>query len=147
MDERQPELSCHLAGFHMLFGQSETILTWPGNKARYYLLSTQPTLFGEVAMMRGWGRIGKRGGEKTEMFATEREAATHFLELARQKRVKGYRPVGTCGNRAIGQLSAKAQRASGLEASGADLFSPKIRRACHLETPGKQASVRHQRAS
>ncbi|SCB49933.1 WGR domain-containing protein [Rhizobium multihospitium] len=78
------------------------------NMARYYLLSIQPMLFGEVAVTRAWGRIGKRGGEKTEMFATEREAATHFLELARQKRVKGYRPVGTFGSSAIGQLSAKS---------------------------------------
>ncbi len=80
------------------------------NMARYYLLSIQPTLFGDVAVMRAWGRIGKRGGEKTEMFATEHEAATHFLELARQKRVKGYRPVGTCGNGGIGQLSNQPTR-------------------------------------
>ena len=31
------------------------------NMARYYTLSIQPTLFGEV---RYWGRIGTRGGEK-----------------------------------------------------------------------------------
>jgi predicted DNA-binding WGR domain protein len=60
---------------------------------------------GEVAVMRAWGRMSKRGGEKTEVFATEHEAATYFLELARRKRVKGYRPVGTCGNGGIGQLS------------------------------------------
>lgn len=71
------------------------------NMARYYLLFIQPTLFGEVAVTRAWGRIGKRGGEMTEMFATEHEAATHFLELARRKRIKGYRPVGSCGNRGI----------------------------------------------
>jgi predicted DNA-binding WGR domain protein len=68
------------------------------NMARYYALSLQPTLFGETAVVRQWGRIGKRGGEKSEVFATEREAASHLLQLARKKRRKGYRPVGTCGN-------------------------------------------------
>ncbi|AYG64349.1 WGR domain-containing protein [Rhizobium jaguaris] len=68
------------------------------NMARYYMLSIQPTLFGEVAVTRAWGRIGKRGGEKTEMFETERDAAVHFLDLARRKHAKGYRPVASCGN-------------------------------------------------
>jgi predicted DNA-binding WGR domain protein len=68
------------------------------NMARYYALSLQPTLFGEMAVVRCWGRIGSRGGEKCEVFATDREAARHFLELARIKRIKGYRPVGNCGN-------------------------------------------------
>ncbi len=37
--------------------------------ARYYALSIQPTLFGEAAIVRCWGRIGKRGGEKSEVFS------------------------------------------------------------------------------
>jgi predicted DNA-binding WGR domain protein len=61
--------------------------------ARYYALAIQPTLFGETAVVRRWGRIGSRGGEKSEVFATEREAAVHFLALARRKRLKGYKPV------------------------------------------------------
>ena len=63
------------------------------NMARYYMLSIETTLFGEVAVARAWGRIGKRGGEKKEMFATETEAVIHFLELVRKKRRKGYRPA------------------------------------------------------
>lgn len=63
--------------------------------ARYYLLAIQPTLFGEVAVVRRWGRVGSRGGEKSEVFATEREAAIHFLALARRKRQKGYKPIGS----------------------------------------------------
>ncbi|WP_105404751.1 WGR domain-containing protein [Neorhizobium sp. T7_12] len=62
------------------------------NMARYYALSMQPTLSGEVAGVRRWGRIGGRGGEKTEVFATEREAAMHFLDLARRKRQKAIDP-------------------------------------------------------
>jgi len=78
--------------------------------ARYYLLSIQPTLFGEVAVTRTWGRIGKRGGKKSEMFPTERKAAEHFLELARRKRAKGYRPIGSCGNGGIQRPSNDERR-------------------------------------
>lgn len=68
------------------------------NMARYYMLSIQPTLFGETAVIRSWGRIGKSGGEKSELFETEAQAALRFLELARRKRRRGYRPVASCGN-------------------------------------------------
>jgi predicted DNA-binding WGR domain protein len=68
------------------------------NMARYYMLAIETTLFGETAVVRSWGRIGKRGGIKCEVFPTERDAARHFLELARRKRQKGYIPVGNCGN-------------------------------------------------
>ncbi|MBB3594780.1 putative DNA-binding WGR domain protein [Rhizobium sp. BK529] len=62
--------------------------------ARYYDLSLQPTLFGEIAVMRSWGRIGRAGGEKSEVFSSDQQAISHFLELARRKRKRGYAPVG-----------------------------------------------------
>jgi len=80
------------------------------NMARYYALSIQPTLFGETAVVRAWGRIGSRGSEKSEVFPTEREAASHFLELARKKRRKGYRPVRSCGNSLAGQAAVHPNR-------------------------------------
>ncbi|WP_105422330.1 MULTISPECIES: WGR domain-containing protein [Neorhizobium] len=80
------------------------------NMARYYALSMQPTLFGEIAVVRRWGRIGSRGGEKTEVFATEREAAMHFLDLARRERQKGYRPVGNCGNPGLLNASSPSRQ-------------------------------------
>lgn len=63
------------------------------NMARYYMLAIQPTLFGETAVVRNWGRIGRRGGERTDVFGTEQEAMAHFLDLARRKQRKGYRPT------------------------------------------------------
>ncbi|AUW46177.1 hypothetical protein CUJ84_pRLN1000722 (plasmid) [Rhizobium leguminosarum] len=66
------------------------------NMARYYMLAIQPTLFGDTAVVRSWGRIGRRGGERTDVFGTEREAMVHFLDLARRKRRKGYRPDRGC---------------------------------------------------
>ncbi|TIU14242.1 MAG: WGR domain-containing protein, partial [Mesorhizobium sp.] len=38
------------------------------NMARFYALSVQPTLFGEVSLIRNWGRIGTSGQTKVETF-------------------------------------------------------------------------------
>ncbi|ARO34358.1 WGR domain-containing protein (plasmid) [Rhizobium sp. NXC14] len=65
------------------------------NMARYYMLAIRPTLFGETAVVRNWGRIGRRGSERTDVFATEEEAVAHFLGLARRKYRKGYIPTAT----------------------------------------------------
>lgn len=64
------------------------------NMARYYALSIELDLFGAIAVVRRWGRIGTSGGEKHEPFETERGAIEHFLALARGKIRRGYRPVG-----------------------------------------------------
>jgi predicted DNA-binding WGR domain protein len=68
------------------------------NMARYYSLSIQQTLFGGTAVVRTWGRIGKAGREMTELFGTERDAISRFLELARHKRKRNYTPARNCGN-------------------------------------------------
>jgi predicted DNA-binding WGR domain protein len=62
------------------------------NMRRYYRLDLQPTLFGDVALVRQWGRIGRgRGQVKTETFATVEAAALACAELARRKCRRGYR--------------------------------------------------------
>lgn len=71
------------------------------NMARYYALAIQSTLFGEVAVTRAWGRIGKGGREMTDTFPSEHLAALHFLELARLKQMKGYRPVSLASGASI----------------------------------------------
>ncbi|WP_347376846.1 WGR domain-containing protein [Ensifer sp. Root1252] len=38
------------------------------------MLSIQPTLFGEVSLIRAWGRIGTRGQEMSHHFASETDA-------------------------------------------------------------------------
>ncbi len=68
------------------------------NMARYYALAIRPTLFGEIAVVRSWGRIGKAGGEMTEVFGNENDAISRFLELVLQKRKRGYQPARSCGN-------------------------------------------------
>lgn len=62
------------------------------NMQRYYRVSVSPTLFGEFALVREWGRIGQRGGSRMECwFASEEEALRSGLEMAEAKRRRGYR--------------------------------------------------------
>jgi predicted DNA-binding WGR domain protein len=61
------------------------------NMRRFYRLSVEPTLFGDFALVREWGRIGaKRGRIKEDWLPTLCEAQT-ALELALKVRFKrGY---------------------------------------------------------
>jgi predicted DNA-binding WGR domain protein len=64
------------------------------NMARFYTLSIEPTLFGDVRLRRHWGRIGTRGQVKLHDFAKREEAATLFASLLRAKRRRGYGETG-----------------------------------------------------
>jgi predicted DNA-binding WGR domain protein len=60
------------------------------NMARYYRLSVAQTLFGEWAMVREWGRIG-RGGQSREHWCASAEEAAAMLEARKIERMKrGY---------------------------------------------------------
>ena len=60
------------------------------NMKRFYGIALQPTLFGEVAVVRSWGRIGTRGRAMAVTYQTAEQAAEAFAELDRQKRRRGY---------------------------------------------------------
>lgn len=60
------------------------------NMARFYRLSVQPTLFGEVSLVRCWGRIGTGGREKVETFEHGTDVAIARQRIERQKRRRGY---------------------------------------------------------
>lgn len=62
------------------------------NMARYYAMSIEATLLGDVCLTRRWGRIGARGQAMQHHFTKEEEAVQLFLELLRSKRVRGYGP-------------------------------------------------------
>jgi predicted DNA-binding WGR domain protein len=66
------------------------------NMARYYAMSIEPNLFGDVCLLRKWGRIGAKGQMKVHHFGREEEAVHLFLALLRQKRRRGYRPRTAC---------------------------------------------------
>lgn len=61
------------------------------NMARFYAMTIEPNLFGEICLTRRWGRIGAYGQMKVQHFARERDAVAAFLDLIRRKRSRGYR--------------------------------------------------------
>lgn len=63
------------------------------NMRRFYALSTQPTLFGEMSLIRNWGRIGTNGKTMVQTFDGSAEAVDAFRRLERAKRRRGYAAV------------------------------------------------------
>ncbi|WP_141340307.1 WGR domain-containing protein [Bradyrhizobium sp. USDA 3458] len=63
------------------------------NMRRFYLLSLQPTLFGGVAVVRNWGRIGTSGQTMMQTFDDSARAGEAFDRLERTKRRRGYAPA------------------------------------------------------
>lgn len=61
------------------------------NMARFYLMSVQPTLFGEWELVREWGRIGAGGQVMRIVYPTLDEAAAALMGLWRKKFRRGYR--------------------------------------------------------
>lgn len=57
---------------------------------RFYALSTQPTLFGEMWLIRNWGRIGTTGKTMVQTFDGGAEAVEASGRLERAKRRRGY---------------------------------------------------------
>jgi predicted DNA-binding WGR domain protein len=60
------------------------------NMARFYGIEVQPTLFGEVSVLRNWGRIGTKGRGMMVTYGDEDQAATALQKLDKQKRRRGY---------------------------------------------------------
>jgi predicted DNA-binding WGR domain protein len=60
------------------------------NMARYYVLSIEPTLFGDTAMVREWGRIGNSGQRRTDLYAKHRDARTSLSTWLQRKLKRGY---------------------------------------------------------
>ena len=63
------------------------------NMARFYTMALQPTLFGDWALLREWGRIGSAGRLVSSRFASEEEAALAMAEHLKAKLSKGYEAV------------------------------------------------------
>jgi len=60
------------------------------NMARFYHVDIAPTLFGEVSVLRSWGRIGTHGRTSVETCVTPEEAETAAARTLRQKVLRGY---------------------------------------------------------
>jgi predicted DNA-binding WGR domain protein len=63
------------------------------NMARFYCIDIAATLFGEVSVLRTWGRIGTLGRTSIETCASAQEAERTASQTLRQKMRRGYLPA------------------------------------------------------
>ena len=61
------------------------------NMARFYRMSSTPSLFGDICFVREWGRIGRPGRVRIDLYETGEEAIAAREALSRVKRQRGYR--------------------------------------------------------
>jgi predicted DNA-binding WGR domain protein len=76
------------------------------NMARFYRITIEQSLFGDVLLVKSWGRIGTRGRAKVYEFANDGQAVEEFLRTLSSKRRRGYVVWG--GPALPGMLEAKA---------------------------------------
>ncbi len=60
------------------------------NERRFYALLVTPDLFGNIVLMRIWGRIGTGGKQRGDLHPDYSSAASTLERLAGRKRRRGY---------------------------------------------------------
>jgi predicted DNA-binding WGR domain protein len=60
------------------------------NMARYYVLSIETSLFGDVSLIREWGRIGQSGQTRIELYETQSMAVEALETWLQRKCRRGY---------------------------------------------------------
>lgn len=82
--------------------------------ARFYKLSVGRSLFGDIAVVREWGRIGTIGRMRIDLFANENEALVALDAIERAKTRRGYREIGgaVCDGCGVDPTSQEKRRAA-----------------------------------
>jgi predicted DNA-binding WGR domain protein len=62
------------------------------NMARYYVLSIEPSLFGDTALVRQWGRQGRTGRQRIALFREHAHAVETLEAWFARKIRRGYCP-------------------------------------------------------
>jgi predicted DNA-binding WGR domain protein len=62
--------------------------------ARFYRIAVAATLFGDISVLRTWGRIGTHGRTSIETCASVEDAERAVSHTLRQKMRRGYLPTG-----------------------------------------------------
>ncbi|MFC1456586.1 WGR domain-containing protein [Microvirga arabica] len=60
------------------------------NMARYYVLSIEPSLFGDATLIREWGRIGRPGQRRVELYENQSCAVEVLETWLQRKQRRGY---------------------------------------------------------
>ena len=63
------------------------------NRARVYALTWQPTLWGEVALVRTWGRLDHPGRSQVTIYPNRNQAQADLRRLLRRRLQHGYQVV------------------------------------------------------
>lgn len=58
--------------------------------ARYYVLAIEPSLFGDATLIREWGRIGRSGQRRVELYEHQSYALEALETWLERKRRRGY---------------------------------------------------------
>ena len=61
------------------------------NRHRFYDLTWQPTLFGDGALVRSWGRQGQPGRTRATFYPDRACAAAEVRQVVRRRLAHGYR--------------------------------------------------------
>jgi predicted DNA-binding WGR domain protein len=61
------------------------------NMARFYVLAIEPTLFGDSALVREWGRIGSWGRRRLDLYDDAKASGEALETWLRRKERRGYR--------------------------------------------------------
>jgi predicted DNA-binding WGR domain protein len=80
------------------------------NMARFYVLSIEPTLFEDLALVRRWGRIGSAGRERIGLHPSRRVAQIELKKWLDRKTRRGYQLRGL--EQAPGQEEGRADPVS-----------------------------------
>ncbi|MPR13953.1 WGR domain-containing protein [Microvirga tunisiensis] len=60
------------------------------NMARYYVLSIEPSLFGDATLIREWGRLGQPGRRRIELYENQSRAMEALETWLQRKQRRGY---------------------------------------------------------
>ena len=60
------------------------------NMARYYVLSIETSLFGDASLIRQWGRIGRPGQKRIQLYETQSMAVEALATWLQRKCRRGY---------------------------------------------------------
>lgn len=89
------------------------------NMSRFYAVGISQALFGDVALVRSWGRIGMVGRTRVDLFPSWGEAEVALAHIIAEKLKRGYRPDGARLER-----PARPKRKLARATAQADLFEP-----------------------
>lgn len=63
------------------------------NERRFYAVTVTTDLFGQVVLVRNWGRVSTGGRLRWDLYTDLSAAETSLRDLARRKRQRGYQEL------------------------------------------------------